>query len=69
MHARVRQLRLHVRAGLGFLKHLQLFRSRTLALEGLNLLNRQLPQPELLKQRLDLVRLRRMVAQLEQLLA
>ena len=54
LHLRVGQLRLHRRLRLGLVQRPQLLGRGPLPLVGLDLLDRQLPQPELLQQRLDL---------------
>ena len=54
LHARVGQLGLHVRLGLGFLEHFLLFGRGPLAFVGLNLFDGQLPYAELFEQGLDL---------------
>ena len=54
LHHRVRQLRLHGRLRLGLVQGLQRLGGGPLALVGLDLLDRELAQPELLQQGLDL---------------
>ena len=54
LHQRVRQLGLHLRLGLGLVEHAQVLGRGDLLRVGLDLLERQLPQPQLFEQRLDL---------------
>src|SRR5205807_10379731 len=54
LHARVRELGLHGRLGLGLVQGLESLGRRSLAVVGFKLLDRKLPLPQLLEQRLDL---------------